>query len=304
MKKTILFTLMIFTFNTLLKSQDIIIFKDGTEIESKVLKVGKTEITYKKYSNLNGPEYTEEINNIFMIKYEGGGKDVFNNNTTNENKENLEEELVTIQSGELITLFFKESLNSKELSNGQLIRLAVKDDVVSNNGKIIIAANTPVNGRITNVKNAKWAGQKGKISLQINNINAVDGTSIPVFYNLNNEGKSRQSTAVGVGMLLFWPALFLKGKEANIDAGTLILVETLGSTTLNTANFKIRTRNPVGDNLNNIPSTIEDETEDSNPCGEEPEEPINTFNKYQFHLSKEYKAYKKKLKEWKECVGE
>ena len=44
-----------FTFETL----------DGTEIESKVLKIGKTEIIYKKHSNLNGPEYTEEINNIF-----------------------------------------------------------------------------------------------------------------------------------------------------------------------------------------------------------------------------------------------
>ena len=304
MKKTILFTLMIFTFNTLLKSQDIIIFKDGTEIESKVLKVGKEDIVYKKYSNLNGPEYTEEINNIFMIKYEGGDKDVFNN-TTNKNKEEVKEELVTIQSGELITLFFKESLNSKELSNGQLIRLAVKDDVVSNNGKIIIAANTPVNGRITNVKNAKWAGQKGKISLQINNINAVDGTSIPVFYNLNNEGKSRQSTAVGVGMLLFWPALFLKGKEANIDAGTLILVETLGSTTLNTVNFEKRKINIVNQNIENIPINQTTQIEEvKNPCGEEPKEPVNTFNKYQFHLSKEYKAYKRELSEWKECVGE
>lgn len=303
MKKIILIILTIFTFNSLLKSQDVIIYKDGSEIESKVLKVGKSEIVYKKYSNLNGPEYTEEVNNIFMIKYEGGSKDVFNNNIINENKENLEEELFTVQAGELITLFFKETLNSKELSNGQLIRLAVKDDVLSNNGKVIINANTPVNGRITSVKNAKWAGQKGEISLQINNIKAVDGTSIPVFYNLNNEGKSRQSTAVGVGMLLFWPALFLKGKEANINAGTLILVETLASTTLNTANFKIKTSTPVENNLNIIPSPIE-EIEDSNPCGEKPKEPINVFNKYKFHLSPEYKAYKNRLIEWENCVGE
>jgi hypothetical protein len=88
MKKLSLILLLIFTFNTLLKSQDIILYHNGTEVESKVLKVGKTEIAYKKYSNLNGPEYTEEINNIFMIKYEGGGKDVFSTNeVTNENQQ-------------------------------------------------------------------------------------------------------------------------------------------------------------------------------------------------------------------------
>ena len=95
MKKLSLILLLIFTSNTLLKSQDIILYHNGSELESKVLKVGKTEITYKKYSNLNGPEYTEEINNIFMIKYEGGGKDVFNTNElTNENHQ-IDNNIVT-----------------------------------------------------------------------------------------------------------------------------------------------------------------------------------------------------------------
>ena len=85
MKNLILILLTTFIFNTMIISQDIIIYKDGTELESKVLKVGKTEITYKKYSNLSGPEYTEEKNNIFMIKYENGSKDIFKNNTENNN---------------------------------------------------------------------------------------------------------------------------------------------------------------------------------------------------------------------------
>ena len=58
--------------------------------------------------------------------------------------------------------------------------------------------------------------QKGKI-IQINSIKAVDGTSIPVFYNLNNEGKSSSFTAVGVGILLFWLYYLLKENKLTIE---------------------------------------------------------------------------------------
>jgi hypothetical protein len=57
--------------------QDIIIYKDGSEIQAKVLKINTDEIVYKKYSNLNGPDYNESKSTIFMIKYEGGDKDIF-----------------------------------------------------------------------------------------------------------------------------------------------------------------------------------------------------------------------------------
>ncbi len=238
-----------------------------------------------------------------MIKYEGGSKDVFKT-TVSENKEITIEEKFTIQSGTMITLFFKESLNSKQLSNGQLIRLAVKEDVISDKGKVIIGGNIGKNTE-THVKAAKSLGRKGQINLQINNVNAVDGTSISVWYNLNNEGKSRANTAVAVGVVLFWPALFIKGKQASIEAGTLILVETMGSTTLNTTNFEKReniiSKVEIIDDANNQTTEI---LEKKDPCGEEPKEPINTFNKYQFKSSKIYKSYQKELSVWKNCVGE
>ena len=39
-------------------------------------------------------------------------------------------------------------------------------------------------------------------------------------------------------MVLFWPALFIKGKQATIDAGTVAMVETMDDVTFNTYNFK------------------------------------------------------------------
>lgn len=58
-------------------AQDIIIMKNGDEIQSTVLEVGLNAIKYKKIDNPNGPTYMLENSEIFMIKYENGSKDVF-----------------------------------------------------------------------------------------------------------------------------------------------------------------------------------------------------------------------------------
>ena len=75
----LLASLFIFT-----QAQDLIIYQDGSEKQAKVLKINNDNVVFKKYSNLNGPEYTESKSNIFMIKYEGGESDVFNTLTKEE----------------------------------------------------------------------------------------------------------------------------------------------------------------------------------------------------------------------------
>lgn len=63
--------------STLAVSQDVIIFKNGNEKKVKVLEVSPTEVKYKSFDYLEGPLYTDQKSQIFMIKYENGLKDVF-----------------------------------------------------------------------------------------------------------------------------------------------------------------------------------------------------------------------------------
>lgn len=74
--KFILYIILLFSFRSI-SSQDNIILKDGSEIQSKVFEITETEISYKKHSNLDGPIYKIPIGKVFMIKYENGEKDVF-----------------------------------------------------------------------------------------------------------------------------------------------------------------------------------------------------------------------------------
>ncbi len=54
------------------EAQDIIVKQDATEIQTKVEEVSAESIKYRRYSNLQGPLYTINSSDVFMIKYENG----------------------------------------------------------------------------------------------------------------------------------------------------------------------------------------------------------------------------------------
>lgn len=56
-------------------AQDIIVFKKGEELKTKVLEVGTKEIKYKKFDNLDGPIFIVKRSEVIMIKYANGTKD-------------------------------------------------------------------------------------------------------------------------------------------------------------------------------------------------------------------------------------
>lgn len=77
MKKTfLLFTQILIV--TFCFAQDVIIKVNGEEIKSKILEVNQTEVKYKNFDYQSGPSYTVSKSEIFMIRYQNGTKDVFN----------------------------------------------------------------------------------------------------------------------------------------------------------------------------------------------------------------------------------
>ncbi|MFK8038272.1 MAG: TM2 domain-containing protein [Crocinitomicaceae bacterium] len=56
---------------------DIIVLKNGNEIQAKVIEVGTTELKYKMCDNLDGPIFSKSISDISVLKYPNGTKTVF-----------------------------------------------------------------------------------------------------------------------------------------------------------------------------------------------------------------------------------
>lgn len=74
MKKLFFLLTMCVVFN--LSAQDIIVKRNGDELQCRILEVSKNEVKYKRWVNLDGPAFSEKKSDIFMIKYENGEKDV------------------------------------------------------------------------------------------------------------------------------------------------------------------------------------------------------------------------------------
>ena len=71
------FALFLLMLSSTLFAQDVIVKKDGSTILSKVYEIGKKDIKYKKFSNLNGPIYNISIKEVLSVNYENGEKDLF-----------------------------------------------------------------------------------------------------------------------------------------------------------------------------------------------------------------------------------
>ena len=82
-------------------AQDIITFRDGKQVEAKVIEVTQTEIKYKKFRNPNGPLYTISQHQVETITYAYGEVEEYgdvvaatNNVTTNNTTQHMEPQFI------------------------------------------------------------------------------------------------------------------------------------------------------------------------------------------------------------------
>ncbi|GAB3195094.1 hypothetical protein ABID22_000003 [Pontibacter aydingkolensis] len=76
MKKLILILLAIFPYFAV-QAQDVLLKRNGEEIQVKVQEITLDAVKYKRYDNLEGPIISIAKRDVFMIKYENGTKEVF-----------------------------------------------------------------------------------------------------------------------------------------------------------------------------------------------------------------------------------
>ena len=76
--------------NTTNEDCDVIIFKTGQEIKARVLEIGINEIKYKECGNTNGPTFTRNKSEVFMIKYPNGTSTVFSSENNKSNRKTNE----------------------------------------------------------------------------------------------------------------------------------------------------------------------------------------------------------------------
>lgn len=111
-------------------AQDVIVKKDGTTIESKVTKITSMEVEYKKWSNIDGPVYTIDKEEVAQIKYQNGDIEDYTIVATSKNfMKRVGRTLVldghTLSDEEVLALVGEENYKTylsarKQISNGDI----------------------------------------------------------------------------------------------------------------------------------------------------------------------------------------
>lgn len=285
--KNILFVISMLFSIVCYSQTDYIMLKSGEELNVKITEIGSDDVKYKKSNFLEGPDFVISNSEIFMIKFSNGDKQVFDNNEVKKESAIYSE----IEEGRSVQLYTARTYSSKSLQVGSMIELRTKESIKDKDGYVLIKANQLVYATVNESQKAKGLGKSGSLSFLLKDIKAIDGQNIPAYLNMSDEGKNRTGTAVAVGALLFWPALFMKGKEAEIKAGTILQAYI-------SEGRKIKIDPTyVPSNSSFQPPIIEAEKD----CGPKPSNP-NKYNSPGYNKnSAEYKYYKKRLKEWNEC---
>lgn len=69
--------------------QDTIVMRDNSKLIAKVLEISTTEVKYKRFDNIDGPDYEVSKNDVSSITYSNGLKDMFEITKINSNADNI-----------------------------------------------------------------------------------------------------------------------------------------------------------------------------------------------------------------------
>lgn len=106
-----------------------------------------------------------------------------------------------------------------QVQEGQSVNAAVWRDVVVN-GRVLIAAGTPVIAKVDVLKKRQIAGVKGQMTIGAYETKSVDGQLVQLSGGYHKEGKSRMALSITLGVLFILP-IFIPGKAAVLPSGTV-----------------------------------------------------------------------------------
>lgn len=108
----------------------------------------------------------------------------------------------------------------KEFSEGDFVRARVWRNVVVD-GQTVIRAGTPMIIRVAKLKKNRMFGVKGKLELEAVSTTNNDGSQVLLDGGYDKSGKGRKGWAIASFLLVAWPLMFIQGKNAVLETGTV-----------------------------------------------------------------------------------
>ena len=129
---------------------------------------------------------------------------------------------IIIPAGTRIELETVQSISSELIQPGEPVDFKVRADV-SINGVVVVKAGTLAKGVVITSDHAKGIGKEGNVEIQVKNVQAVDGSFLPLSSNsIARKGENNAVLSIVLGVLICLLFLLIKGKNGVIPAGTSV----------------------------------------------------------------------------------
>lgn len=112
-----------------------------------------------------------------------------------------------------------ETITTKDIVTGGTVHFAIVDNVLDDNGRVLIRAGAPVTATISFVKKRGMIGQSGEITVSDFHTTAIDGTYVPLSGSISAKPDDKMVLSVVLSVCLCPLFLLLKGDEARVEAG-------------------------------------------------------------------------------------
>jgi hypothetical protein len=133
------------------------------------------------------------------------------------------QEPIVLPEGTPIRVVTAQEVNSKEAKPNDAVNFTVDEDV-SINGQVIVRKGTAAAGSVINAEKGGYMGKSGKLAIQVESTQTVDGGRLKLRAAKGNEGKDKTTSTAALSMIVSPLFLFKKGGEAKIAAGTPVTV--------------------------------------------------------------------------------
>lgn len=141
-------------------------------------------------------------------------------------------EKIVLTEGTEISVALVKDISGKTAKEGEHVDFTLSEDFILNDS-IVIAKGAKVIGTVTESDGSKMLGKKGKLEFSIDYLYLPNNKVVKLRSTIEANTKGRGAT-VAVGAVLLTPiALFIKGKQATYDKGTVFKVYIDKDTAIN-----------------------------------------------------------------------
>lgn len=131
---------------------------------------------------------------------------------------------IILTEGTPINVITAQEITSKAAKPNDPVKFTVNEDLVIN-GQVVVRKGTEAIGSVINAEKGGYLGKSGKLGVQVESTQTVDGQPVKLRAAKGREGDDKtMSTAVLSAIVPFF--LLQKGGDAKITAGTAVTVYT------------------------------------------------------------------------------